>query len=57
MPDVYDISNISDNSGISDVRSRAVGRELKNLVSLPDAGMVLEAFHGELLSNYTRWCR
>lgn len=38
-------------------RRRAVGRELKNLVSVQDADLVLEAYHGELMSNYTRWCR
>eukprot|EP00903_Cladosiphon_okamuranus_P007590 g7363.t1 len=36
--------------------SRAVGNELENQVTQEDAGYVLEAFHGELLSNYTRWC-
>ncbi|CBJ30457.1 1,3-beta-glucan synthase, family GT48 [Ectocarpus siliculosus] len=36
--------------------SRAVGHELENQVTLQDAGLVLEAFRGELLSNYTRWC-
>ncbi|CAN0401352.1 unnamed protein product, partial [Ectocarpus sp. 8 AP-2014] len=35
---------------------RAVGHELENQVTLQDAGLVLEAFRGELLSNYTRWC-
>lgn len=35
---------------------RAVGHELDNLVSVGDAAAVLEAFRGELLSNYTRWC-
>lgn len=35
---------------------RALGRQIDNVVSDEDSPGVLEAFRGELLSNYTRWC-